>query len=272
MLLLRTLLALCALPLALVAQFYYPDRVDYGSPADQGFVYQDIYFKSSDGTKLHAWLVEGKGDKGTIIHFHGNAQNMSSHFRGISWLADQGFDLFLFDYRGYGRSGGKPTREGVLEDCDAAIRKAVEVQQDEGHFIVYGQSLGAANALALLGEKKYDKVKGVIAEAAFYSYKSVAGDKVGGIANLLISDNKSPHLVVDKIAPVPVLFAHGTMDRVVLHKHSKALYEKAEEPKEFLSAIGARHLNVFSSERTDNRKRLVETIITWTKKAADGNG
>jgi alpha-beta hydrolase superfamily lysophospholipase len=259
----RILFIYCLLHTGLLAQFYYPDSIDYGDPADLGLSYEDIYFESSDGTKLHGWLVEGNGNKGTIIHFHGNAQNMSSHFRGISWLAKEGFDLFLFDYRGYGSSEGRPSRGGVFQDCDAAIKKAIELQEDEENFILFGQSLGAANAIALIGENKYEKIKGVIAEAAFYSYKSIAKDKVGGIANLIISDSKSPHLVVDKISPIPILFAHGTSDQVVPYKHSKALYDKAKEPKEFLSSNGARHLTVFSSTRTRNRRQLIETVIKW---------
>lgn len=77
----------------LLAQVYYPDRIDYGNPADQGLSYKNVFFQSSDGTTLHGWLIKGKESKGTIIHFHGNAQNISSHFRGISWLANEGFFL-----------------------------------------------------------------------------------------------------------------------------------------------------------------------------------
>ncbi len=259
----RILLVYCLIQARLLAQFNYPDSIDYGNPAEMGLSYQDIHFKSSDGTKLHGWLIGGNGNKGTIIHFHGNAQNMSSHFRRISWLAKEGFDLFLFDYRGYGSSEGSPSREGVFQDCDAAVKKAIELQEDKENFILFGQSLGAANALALIGENKYGKIKGVIAEAAFYSYKSIAADKVGGVANFLINDHKSPHLVVDQIAPIPILFAHGTSDQVVPHKHSKALYDKAKEPKEFLSSNGARHLTVFSSTRTRSRRQLIETLIKW---------
>lgn len=264
----KILFVYCLIQTGLLAQFYYPNSIDYGKPSDLGLPYKNIYFDSADGTTLHGWLIKGEGNKGTIIHFHGNAQNMSSHFHGISWLAKEGFDIFVFDYRGYGKSKGNPTRAGVFLDCDAAVKKAFELQSDKDTFLLFGQSLGAANALALIGEKKYDKIKGVIAEASFYSYKSIARDKAGAIANFFISDKNSPHLVIDKISPIPILFAHGTADEVVPYKHSKALYDMAKEPKEFLSSNGAGHLAVFSSTRAGNRKQLIETITRWIE--ADG--
>ncbi|MCC5845533.1 MAG: alpha/beta hydrolase [Verrucomicrobia bacterium] len=247
----------------LLAQVYYPDSIDYGNPTDQGLSYKDVFFQSSDGTNLHGWLIKGKESIGTIIHFHGNAQNISSHFQGISWLANEGFDLFVFDYRGYGRSEGNPTREGVFQDCDAAVRKAMELQNNKGPFILYGQSLGAANALALAGNMKYENISGVIAEASFYSYKMIAYDMAGMLGYHAVSDLKSPHLVVGEISPVPVLFVHGTADQVIPYKHSQALFDMAKEPKQLLTSNGAGHLTVFSKDRETERERLLDVIMKW---------
>ena len=124
--------ALLALPLLLLggcveSMFYYPDRVRYETPDALGLRYERVRFQSTDGTALSGWFIPaaGRADpreaKGTVIHFHGNAQNMSSHWRFVAWLPKQDFNVFVFDYRGYGDSEGKPEPRGVFEDSGSAI-------------------------------------------------------------------------------------------------------------------------------------------------------
>ncbi len=259
------------LPCIASAQFYYPDHKNYGSPSDYGLKYEDVHFPSDDGTQLHGWHIQARSKHriGTIIHFHGNAQNMSAHFHGVEWLAERGFDLFLFDYRGYGESAGSPSRDGVFEDCVAAIQAAQKLSSSENHFIVYGQSLGAANAIAVTGERKFPKIAGVVAEAPFYSYKSIARDKVDRVMDILvgvvISNRKSPHRVVQNISPVPLLIIHGTGDRVIPFSHSQKLFEKAKEPKRFWKVPGAGHMRIFQDRKYQDK--LVDTLQRWIKAA-----
>lgn len=277
---LPTLIATClSLALTVQAQFYYPDSRNYGSPADYGLAFDDLSFESKDGTALHGWHIKTKSKHkiGTIIHFHGNAQNITSHFRGVAWLADHGYDLFLFDYRGFGKSAGKPDQAGVFMDCVASVNMAQHINADETTFILYGQSLGAANAIAVAGEIAILNLKGVIAEAPFYSYESIARDKVNGFLDLFvgiaISDKKSPHLVVANIAPVPLLLVHGNADQVVPFKHSKALYEKAQQPKSLWEVPSAQHLRIFTPAQPQNRARLIEILnrmIAYSENAPEG--
>jgi len=261
------------LPLLASAQFYYPDDKKYGSPADFGLQYDDVTFRSSDGTELHGWNIKTRSPEkvATIIHFHGNAQNMSSHLRGVEWLASRGFDLFLFDYRGYGRSAGKPDQDGVFDDCVAAIKQAQKLNPSEEHFIIYGQSLGAANAIAVVGETQFTKVSGVIAEAPFYSYQSISRDKVNSLLDifvgLVISDRKSPHFVVQDVSPIPLLLVHGTGDRVIPISHSQKLFAKAKSPKDFWTVPYARHLGIFHEIEYQNK--LVSTLKGWTESASE---
>lgn len=248
------------------AQFYYPDNRIYGTPADYGLAFDDLSFESGDGTALHGWHIKTKSEHkiGTIIHFHGNAQNITSHFRAVAWLANHGYDLFLFDYRGFGQSAGKPDQVGVFKDCVAAVNVAQQINADETTFILYGQSLGAANAIAVAGEITIPNLKGVIAEAPFYSYESIARDKANGFLDLFvgiaISNKKSPHYVVANIAPVPLLLVHGNADHIVPFEHSKALYEKAQQPKSLWEVPGAQHLGIFTPAQPQNRARLIETL------------
>jgi len=95
--------------------FYQPDRKIYDTPDRHGLKYEEVSFQSKDGTGLSGWFVPAVGKpKGTVIHFHGNAQNMTAHFGFVSWLPEQGFNLFVFDYRGYGKSAGKPDRRAFM--------------------------------------------------------------------------------------------------------------------------------------------------------------
>src|SRR5574341_868653 len=106
--------------------FYHPSRNAFLDPASIGFPFQDVGFNSLDGTRLHGWFFAPKDGperaKATVIHFHGNAENISTHFQAVAWLAREGFNVFVFDYRGYGQSDGKPNPEGIEEDEVAAAR------------------------------------------------------------------------------------------------------------------------------------------------------
>src|SRR5512134_443700 len=83
---------------------------------------QDVYFKTPDGLKLHGWFLKAQGEpEGTILVLHGNAENLSTHVNGVLWLVDEGYNIFIFDYRGYGRSEGTPTIAGVHVDAEAAL-------------------------------------------------------------------------------------------------------------------------------------------------------
>ncbi|GHB90798.1 alpha/beta hydrolase [Cerasicoccus arenae] len=257
----------CALS-KLTAQFYLPNDVDYGSPSDYGLAFDEVHFTSADGTSLYAWHVKAKGEKrGMIIHFHGNAANISANVFSVSWLAEQGFDLFMFDYRGYGKSEGAPTQEGVFQDCKAALAEATRLNGGVGNLILYGQSLGAANAIALAGELKGNGFVGVIAEAPFYSYTSIAKTKVNAIAGALveamISDEHSPYFVVADIAPTPLLITHGKADRVIPYTHSKRLFAEAGQPKELWLVEDAGHMHFFTEERAAWREQLVAVMGEW---------
>lgn len=102
--------------------FYYPTSTVHQTPAQHRLKYEDVTFRSKDGTKLNGWFLPAPGKPiGTVIHFHGNAQNMTAHFSFVDWIPREGFNLFVFDYRGYGESGGSPSRLGLYEDALAAI-------------------------------------------------------------------------------------------------------------------------------------------------------
>lgn len=238
--------------------FYQPDRRLYQTPANTGLAYEEIRFASKDGTKLAGWFIPAVGTnavKGTVIHCHGNAQNMSSHFLFVNWLPQQGFHLFVFDYRGYGASAGKPDRQGVFDDTVAAIecvrnRKDIDPEK----IVVFGQSLGAANALAVLGENinAAHAVRGIAADSSFFSYRQIVRDKIKTIPVLswfrwplsfvVVSNRHSPGNAVGCLpGDLPLMILHGKSDRIVPFEHARELFAAAHDPKMMVTADDCGH-------------------------------
>jgi len=147
------------LPKTMYNMFYYPDREEYDSPERVGLAYEHVFFNSADGTKLSGWFIPAKGvvsphdAKGTVIHMHGNAQNMTAHWSFAEFVPGRGYNLFTFDYRGYGDSDPvRPGPQGVFEDSVAALdylRARTDI--DTGKLFVFGQSLGGMLAIASAG-------------------------------------------------------------------------------------------------------------------------
>jgi fermentation-respiration switch protein FrsA (DUF1100 family) len=250
------------------ALFYHPDNRAYTNPAKDGYTYEDVQFPSADGTRLSGWFIPATGKAiGTVIHFHGNAQNMSAHYSFISWLPANGFNLFVFDYRGYGKSEGTPSRKGVYEDSVAAVEYVKSrTNIDQRKIIVFGQSIGGANALVVMGRNHVDGIVGVATDSAFSSYKSVATEHAGllkPLAYCLIGNTLSPKKYVGNISPTPLLIIHGTADRVASYQHAQKLFEHANEPKQLWTLEGAQHTEALGRYRAEVAPRLLAQFMAW---------
>ena len=245
--------------------FYLPDRAVYDSPARAGLKFEVVKFSSRDGTRLAGWFIpasdrpDPRNAKGTVVHFHGNAQNLTAHWSFLEWLPARGFNVFVFDYRGYCESDGTAETKGVVEDSGSALdyirtRKDIDPQK----LLVFGQSLGGAKAIAVVGAGNRAGVRAVAAEASFSSYSAMANSALPG-AGLLMDDTYSPDRFVANLAPIPLLLIHGTGDSVVPIAHSQTLLAAAREPKRLVAVEGGRHLETLQPRFADNyRNVLVE--------------
>ncbi len=254
--------------------FYHPDHRVYTTPANNGYAFEEVTFPSADGTALNGWFIPAKGKAlGTVIHFHGNAQNMTAHYSFVDWLPANGFNLFTFDYRGYGKSAGKPDRKGVYADSIAAVEYVkTRTDIDQSRLIVFGQSIGGATALAVMGNNDFDGIVGVATDSAFSSYKRIACDHtflLKPLAYLLIGNTLSPDKTVGNIAPIPLLIIHGTADRVAPYKHAKRLYEKAGEPKELWTVENGGHTSALGPGRMTYASRLHAKFVEWVSAAQE---
>ena len=226
-----TMLAAC-----IEGMFFYPDSAPYSTPTQLGVRAEDVYVETADGSRLHGWFLPAVGTaKGSVLHLHGNAANISNHLPLVAWLPARGYNVLMIDYRGFGRSGGKPSLDGIVDDAAAALnylRKRPDV--DVQRLIVFGQSIGGATALRLLARDSAG-VKLAIIDSAFASYRGIARDATAGgllaplatlTAGMLPGADKDPITALQSIK-VPLIFVHGTRDSIIAAANSEKLHAAA---------------------------------------------
>ncbi len=213
--------------------------------------------------------------KGTIVFFHGNAENLSSHFLNLAWITHEGYNLFIFDYRGYGASEGSVNQKGIYEDSFAALEKGHDLHlktSPQGKFIVYGQSLGGIVSLRALADWQYtNKVNLIVQDSTFTSYQDIAFDKLKGfwltflispLAYVLVSDEFASDKIISKIKN-PLLVISGEKDFVVPFKFSQELYKNSKsERKWFWEIKDGRHSDVFAFNEFKYRKQFLLFLET----------
>jgi len=246
--------------------FYYPTKTAPDVPSDFGHCFEDVTFKSGDGTKLHGWFfqpLEQVGPNGTVVFHHGNAGSVGYHIGFVGWMARAGYQVLLYDYRGYGKSEGVITREGLVQDARAAINYVKSREDVDGKRIIsFGHSLGGAKSLAALGEKMIPGVRGVICYAGFASYKDMAARFAGKAGAELVTDEVSPRDLVEKISPISVLIAHGTTDATVPLAQGEILFKKAKEPKTIYRIPNGSHTRALWMNDGEYRSK----VLAWMGK------
>ncbi|MDB9436856.1 alpha/beta fold hydrolase [Dolichospermum lemmermannii CS-548] len=256
--------------------FFYPDQCDYGgSPETSGFDFENLEISVKDEITLNAWLVRSKNDKpkATIIYFHGNAANMTNHWSFVDWIPENGFDLLCFDYRGYGKSTGKPSFEGVLEDCCKIIDFArTDPKVRNKKFIIFGQSLGGAFSILATAKKLDQDILGMVLDSTFNSFQEIASLKVPSflkvLPKFLITKKYNPEEEIYKLK-MPKLFIHSRKDPVVPYKLGEKLYKSAPEkrtfitvkPAEGLMGLTPMHMPLFSTQRDSNEYQEVISFL-----------
>ncbi len=249
--------------------FFYPQKPLYENPVARRFSPEDIRFKTTDNLTLHGWFFRATEAKGSILVLHGNAQNLGTHVNSVLWLVPAGFNVFIFDYRGYGNSEGKTSLNGVHKDAEAALEALLSLPGvDQNRIFVLGQSLGGSIAVYLVATTPHRKnIQALIVESAFASYRQIAREKLGSVwltwpfqypLSYLVSDKYSAIRWVGKIAPIPVLILHGLDDSVVPMHHGRLLFDAALQPKDFWMTQTPGHVSSFADAQVrDNLVRYL---------------
>ncbi len=222
--------------------FFQPRQELISTPKKQQLQYEESWITTTDGT-LHGWRVPAQGkEKGVVLFMHGNAGNISYHWPGIAFLPKKGWTVYLFDYRGYGKSQGIAHLNGAITDTQSMVDAVInENPQQRIHII--GHSLGASlliSALADMNEKNKQRIGKIILLAPFSDYRSVARDFMKrswltrGLRwplSYLISNHYRPDYSIARLSPMPVWLFHGDHDQVIPPQHSLRLYQAAKPPK-----------------------------------------
>jgi fermentation-respiration switch protein FrsA (DUF1100 family) len=270
LLLLVTLLAGCT------GVFFQPHHIQVRTPDKLGLNYEDVYFESRDGIRLHGWFLPAEAPaQGTIFFLHGNAENISTHIGAVYWLPKQHFNVFIFDYRGYGLSEGAPSLPGAVGDVESAFTWLLSRKDiDPKRVVVFGQSLGGSLATYFTATTLHRAdIKALVVESAFSSYRDITREKLASFwltwplqypLSWTVDDEFSPIRVIGKVSPIPLLVIHGDADNIVPIAHGRRLYDAAGEPKEFWVVAGGNHIDAF--RHTANRERFLSFLRTTLSK------
>jgi len=225
---------------ALAALLYSPSRAILETPGHAGLSFDDLEFQTKDGERVHAWWVVARQrpSRGHVLFCHGNGGNIGDRVLDATLLAGAGFDVLLFDYRGYGRSTGRPDELGTYRDARAA-RAALRRQSgvDRDRVFYFGESLGGAVALALAVEHP---PRGLILQSTFTSIRDVARARYPFIPEALIPDAYPSLRRIGRLS-APLLVLHGDRDEIVPLDQGQALFEAASEPKRIRVFSGLGH-------------------------------
>jgi hypothetical protein len=221
---------------------FFPDPNLIGTPADFGLPYEDVYFNAADGVKLHGWWVPKPGAP-VLVWFHGNAGNISHRLENLKLLHDLvGVQVFIFDYREYGRSQGRISREGTFLDAAAAYRYAAETRGvPAADLVLFGRSLGTVLAV---DQAVRNPCRGLIIESPFTN----SSDMARMLAPFLFDWRpRVPYDNLGKIGQVkvPVLVIHGSDDEIIPVEMGRRVYAAAQSPKELYIIPGAHHNDTY---------------------------
>jgi len=241
---------------------YYPSRDIFTTPSQIGLKYEDAHFQSADSTKLHGWFIPADSARGIVLFCHGNAGNISNRFESLEIFHELGLSVFIFDYRGYGKSAGKPTEQGTYLDTEAALKYIIAHQHIAPlEMIFFGRSLGGA-IISWLAVRYPPKM--LIIESSFTSTADLGSEIYPFVPVKLLLRFKYKTLENLQQIHCPVLVIHSRDDDIIPFEHGQKLFESANEPKHFVEIIGT-HNNGFSI----SGERYIEGLKSFILKHID---
>ena len=236
---------------------FYPTKFpdgNYGSTT--GLEYEDAFFTAADGTRLHGWFVLHENPRAVALFAHGNAGNVSHRAESLKLLHDRHqLAVLAFDYRGYGRSDGEPSEEGLLQDARAArawLAKRMGIAETD--ILLMGRSLGGAVVVDLASS---DGARGLVLASTFSKLPEVAKHHMPLLPTGLLMRNRFDSESKIKNYHGPLLQSHGDADRVVPYELGKRLHAAAVGPKQFITIPGGRH----NDRQTEEYRRAFDQFL-----------
>lgn len=244
------------------ALLFYPEPGQPFTPEKAKLQYRDVSLTAADGTRLHGWWLpakEGVQVKGTVLHLHGNGGNLAWHLGGSWWLPEQGYQVLLLDYRGYGLSAGEPSLPAVYQDIEAALdwlQQAPEVQGKP--LVLLGQSLGGAMGIHYLAQHpaQRERFSALVFDGVPASYRQVGQFALSTSwltwpfqvpLSWLVPDGDSAIRSIGQLSTPPKLFFHSIDDPIVPLANGLALYQAAPPPRVLQLTRGG-HVQTFADK------------------------
>ncbi len=224
---------------------YHPEPWEDRDWARQsGLPIEDVWFQASDGVRLFGWYVEAAADRPVILWCHGNAGNIINRLDNLRLLYQLGLSIFLFDYRGYGKSQSvRPSERGLYADAHGAYDYLTRIRKIRPERIVlFGRSLGASVAGELAVERP---ASALILESSFPSIEAVAKFYYGGLPVHWFLG--AEHRLIDRLPQLslPKLIIHGDKDGIIPIEFGRQVFDAAKPPKEWYVIHGADHNNTY---------------------------
>jgi len=237
---------------------FYPDKIIGLLPSDVNLTYEDVYLNTQDKVKIHGWFITHRQAKYTILFFHGNAGNIGHRLEKLLMFWNMGVNIFIIDYRSYGKSEGKVSEKGLYLDAKAAYDYLVNNRRIlPEQIILYGESLGTAVVIDLAANAG---VRAIILEGAFSKGKDMA-KRIYPFLPAILFSNSFDSLEKIKRVGVPKLFIHSRDDEIVPLALAYKLYNASPEPKEFAKIEGG-HNTAF----LDSKEKYISSIDLFIKK------
>jgi hypothetical protein len=241
----------------------FPEKAHDGRPEDYGLAARDLYFETRDRVKLHGWLFVQDPQAPCLLWCHGNAGNISHRLDIIARLQAAGINVFIYDYRGYGKSAGSLSEEGFYRDGEAAWETLVREGVQPGRIVLFGRSLGCAMAADLATKVP---AAGLILESGFPHLGAMARVHYPFIFSERFLSGRFDAVSRLKKVNLPVLVIHGDRDAIVPLDLGRRLFEAAPEPKEWYAIKGADHNDTYLVGGNNYFLRLRETLSRWNIK------
>jgi fermentation-respiration switch protein FrsA (DUF1100 family) len=239
---------------------FFPAKHPAGNWTPPGLKFEDVVFESKDKTKLHGWYCPCDKPRAIVLMAHGNAGNIATRAGWLTYLQTRlRVSTLMFDYRGYGKSEGVPTVEGVLDDARAAMTRLCELTQSkDSDIIVMGESLGGAIAVQLAAERA---PRALILQSTFSSLHDVADVHYPRLSWLVPADRLNSAKVITKYRG-PLLLSHGTADETIPFPLGVKLFKAANSPKSLVPIPDADHNDWLTREYLQKLSAFIETVPT----------
>lgn len=237
----------------------FPARFPRGDWRPAETVFEDCWFTSFDGLRLHGWYLRHASPRSVILHLHGNAGNLSDRAGIAELLHDRcGSSVMLLDYRGYGRSEGTPTMLGLVRDARAARAELARREKiDEARVVLFGESLGGGIAVELAAE---DGARGLVLESTFSSLRDVASAHYPPLlVGALVQDKLNSAAKIAKYSG-PLLQVHGDGDQTIPLESGRTLFAAAHEPKQLIVLTNHDHDDSLPASYYEELARFLDRL------------